>query len=46
MALELYRCESPDCEYVTENPQADRCPLCGVAMDENGVCPKCGYRKK
>ena len=24
----------------------DRCPLCGVAMDENGVCPKCGYRKK
>ena len=24
----------------------DRCPLCGVAMDENEVCPKCGYRKK
>ena len=24
----------------------DRCPLCGVALDENGVCPKCGYRKK
>ncbi|MDO4544112.1 MAG: 6-carboxytetrahydropterin synthase [Clostridia bacterium] len=22
----------------------DRCPLCGIAM-ENGVCPKCGYRK-
>ena len=22
----------------------DRCPCCGVAM-ENGVCPKCGYRK-
>lgn len=24
----------------------DRCPRCGVALDENGVCPKCGYRKK
>ena len=23
----------------------DRCPLCGIALDENGVCPKCGYRK-
>ena len=24
----------------------DRCPLCGIALDENGVCHKCGYRKK
>ena len=23
----------------------DRCPLCGVPLDGNGVCPKCGYRK-
>ncbi len=23
-----------------------RCPLCGVALDENGVCPKCGYKHK
>ncbi len=23
----------------------DRCPLCGIALDENGVCPKCGYRR-
>ena len=23
----------------------DRCPLCGVSLDEDGVCPKCGYRK-
>lgn len=23
----------------------DRCPLCEIALDENGVCPKCGYRK-
>lgn len=21
----------------------DRCPWCGVALDANGVCPKCGY---
>ena len=25
--------------------EIDRCPLCGIALDENGVCPKCGYRK-
>ena len=23
----------------------ERCPLCGVALNEEGVCPKCGYRK-
>lgn len=23
----------------------ERCPLCGIALDENGVCPKCGYSK-
>lgn len=23
----------------------DRCPYCGVALDENGVCYKCGYIK-
>ncbi len=23
----------------------DRCPLCGITMGENGVCPKCGYKK-
>ena len=32
-------------EY-TPGRQMDRCPLCGVALDENGVCPKCGYRKQ
>ena len=25
--------------------QKDSCPLCGVELDENGVCPKCGYKK-
>ena len=23
----------------------DRCPLCGIELNENGVCPKCGYKK-
>ena len=23
-----------------------RCPLCGIALDANGVCPKCGYKKR
>lgn len=22
----------------------DRCPLCGITLNENGVCPKCGYK--
>ena len=24
----------------------ERCPLYGIALNENGVCPKCGYRKQ
>lgn len=23
----------------------NRCPLCGIALNENGICPKCGYKK-
>ncbi len=23
----------------------DRCPLCGIALDEKGACTKCGYKK-
>ena len=23
----------------------ERCPLCGIALTEDGVCPKCGYHK-
>ena len=23
----------------------ERCPLCGIALNENGICPKCGYNK-
>ncbi len=31
-------------EYKIDKTQ-DRCPLCGVLMGEDGVCPKCGYKK-
>lgn len=31
------------CDYTPSNEIA-RCPLCGIALDENGVCPKCGYK--
>lgn len=31
-------------EY-TGHKDIDRCPLCGIALDENGVCQKCGYKK-
>lgn len=31
-------------EYIDGNKK-ERCPLCGVNLDSNGVCPKCGYKK-
>ena len=31
-------------EFATRNA-IDRCPLCGIALNADGVCPKCGYRK-
>jgi len=31
-------------EYKPTN-KIDRCPLCGIALGEDGVCPKCGYKK-
>ena len=33
------------CQEYEVNRTVDRCPLCGIAMNENGVCPKCGYKK-
>lgn len=24
----------------------DRCPCCGISLDEHGKCPKCGWQKK
>lgn len=32
-------------EEFTDMKIIDRCPLCGVALDESGVCYKCGYKK-
>lgn len=33
-------------EYDTGCKSMDRCPECGILLDENGVCHKCGYKKK
>ena len=33
-------------EEFTPDKSIDRCPLCGIALNENGVCPKCGYKKR
>ena len=33
-------------EYEPQKDSIDRCPLCGIALNENGVCPKCGYKKQ
>ena len=33
------------CEFPPTH-SSDRCPLRGIELNENGVCPKCGYRKK
>ncbi|MBQ0021610.1 MAG: 6-carboxytetrahydropterin synthase [Prevotellaceae bacterium] len=30
-------------EYEPHN-HIERCPLCGIALNADGVCPKCGYR--
>lgn len=27
------------------NKSIERCPLCGIALNEDGVCTKCGYKK-
>jgi 6-pyruvoyltetrahydropterin/6-carboxytetrahydropterin synthase len=33
-------------EYGKEKQkEKDRCPLCGILLNENGSCPKCGYKK-
>lgn len=32
-------------EVFAPGKEKDRCPVCGTALDSNGVCPKCGYKK-
>ncbi len=32
-------------EDFTIDRTQDRCPLCGIELDAEGVCPKCGYKK-
>lgn len=32
-------------EFNTKN-NIERCPLCGIALDEHNSCPKCGYKKR
>ena len=32
-------------EFETKN-NIERCPLCGITLNKEGVCPKCGYKKK
>ena len=34
------------CAEFPAGAEMDRCPLCGIALDEDGVCTKCGYRKR
>ena len=31
-------------EFETKN-EIDRCPLCGIALNENGICPKVRIQK-
>ncbi len=33
-------------EYGKPSHSIDRCPYCGIALNADGVCPKCGYSKK
>lgn len=32
-------------EYQVRKNLIERCPLCGIALEKNGICPKCGYKK-
>lgn len=31
-------------EYGIKNKK-EYCPLCGIELNENGICSKCGYKK-
>ena len=42
--MEYYRCESPDCEFVTMQEDRELCPLCGgtafVPVTEEEITPR------
>ncbi|MDD4084563.1 MAG: rubredoxin [Acholeplasmataceae bacterium] len=33
-------------DFKAPTEERPRCPLCGISLNENGVCPKCGYVKR
>lgn len=33
-------------EYTVYQDSMDRCPLCGILLNREEVCPKCGYKKE
>ena len=33
-------------EDYTSHLIIDRCPCCGITLNENGICPKCGCKKQ
>lgn len=37
--------ENAASEEYTDRKVIERCPLCGIALNEEGICVKCGYRK-
>lgn len=34
------------CEEYKVSTTKDRCPWCGILLNDIGVCPKCGYKKQ
>ena len=43
--LTFYSGDNAATQKFTTRNNIERCPLCGIALNENGVCPKCGYKK-
>ena len=43
--MEYFRCDSPDCGYVTEDANLEKCPHCGGEVPQNAVfCGSCGRK--
>ncbi|MGX6591921.1 hypothetical protein [Cetobacterium ceti] len=37
-------CNAASAEFNIKN-EIERCPLCGIALNEKHICTKCGYKK-